>query len=76
GDRGSLVERIVELAVQYVQVPLTEPRETLLAEQAFRQEALLNPPLRELAHAHQRILSRGATHFFPVLVSGQPEQVT
>lgn len=57
GARGSLVERIVELAVQYVQVQLTERREHLLAEQAFRQEALLNPRLRELADAHQRILS-------------------
>ncbi|VTP96056.1 transcriptional regulator [Pseudomonas aeruginosa] len=47
GARGSLVERIVELAVQYVQVQLTERREHLLAEQAFRQEALLNPRLRE-----------------------------
>lgn len=58
GARGSLVERIVELAVQYVQVQLTERREHLLAEQAFRQEALLNPRLRELADAHQRILPR------------------
>ncbi|MBD4606658.1 TetR family transcriptional regulator, partial [Xanthomonas citri pv. citri] len=31
GARGSLVERIVELAVQYVQVQLTERREHLLA---------------------------------------------
>ncbi|MFO6375600.1 TetR family transcriptional regulator, partial [Pseudomonas aeruginosa] len=66
--------RIVELAVQYVQVQLTERREHLLAEQAFRQEALLNPRLRELADAHQRILSLGAVHFFQVLGSGQPEQ--
>ena len=73
GARGSLVERIVELAVQYVQVQLTERREHLLAEQAFRQEALLNPRLRELADAHQRILSLGAVHF-QVLGSGQPEQ--
>lgn len=69
GARGSLVERIVELAVQYVQVQLTERREHLLAEQAFRQEALLNPRLRELADAHQRILSLGAVHFFQVLGS-------
>ncbi|MBH9335971.1 TetR family transcriptional regulator [Pseudomonas aeruginosa] len=74
GARGSLVERIVELAVQYVQVQLTERREHLLAEQAFRQEALLNPRLRELADAHQRILSLGAVQFFQVLGSGQPEQ--
>lgn len=74
GARGSLVERIVELAVQYVQVQLTERREHLLAEQAFRQEALLNPRLRELADAHQRILSLGAVHFFQVLGSGQPAQ--
>ncbi|KFF35931.1 TetR family transcriptional regulator [Pseudomonas aeruginosa VRFPA01] len=74
GARGSLVEQIVELAVQYVQVQLTERREHLLAEQAFRQEVLLNPRLRELADAHQRILSLGAVHFFQVLGSSEPEQ--
>ncbi|KAF1054988.1 MAG: hypothetical protein GAK43_00523 [Stenotrophomonas maltophilia] len=53
---------------------LTERREHLLAEQAFRQEALLNPRLEQLAQSHQRILSLGVVHFFQVLGSSQPEQ--
>ena len=72
--RRALTANIVELAIQYVQVQLTERREHLLAEQAFRQEALLNPRLSELAQRHRRILSLGVVHFFEVLGSKQPEQ--
>ena len=46
----------------------------LMAEQAFRQEALLNPRLEQLAQSHRRILSLGVVHFFEVLGSQQPEQ--
>jgi len=72
--RQELVERIVELAIQYVLTQLNERREHLLAEQAFLQEALLNPRLEQLAQSHRRILSLGVVHFFQVLGSGQPEQ--
>lgn len=72
--RRALTDNIVELAINYVQVQLTERREQLLAEQAFRQEALLNPRLIELAQRHRRILSLGVVHFFEVLGSKQPEQ--
>ncbi|MCL6688718.1 TetR family transcriptional regulator [Pseudomonas sp. R3.Fl] len=72
--RRELADRIAELAIQYVRVQLTERREHLLAEQAFRQEALLNPRLEQLAQSHRRILSLGVVHFFEVLGSQQPEQ--
>ncbi|MFR0689815.1 TetR/AcrR family transcriptional regulator [Enterobacterales bacterium AE_CKDN230030158-1A_HGKHYDSX7] len=72
--RRALTDSIVELAINYVQVQLTERREQLLAEQAFRQEALLNPRLLELAQRHRRILSLGVVHFFEVLGSKRPEQ--
>ena len=75
GDsRREMTDQIVELAIQYVRVQLTERREHLLAEQAFRQEALLNPRLEQLAQSHRRILSLGVVHFFEVLGSQQPEQ--
>jgi DNA-binding transcriptional regulator YbjK len=51
-----------------------ERREELIAEQAFQQEALLNPRLHELVRAHRQILQQGVTHFFEVLGSQQPEQ--
>lgn len=72
--RRQLAEEIAELAVQYVQRQLRERRDHLIAEQAFQQEALLNPRLRELVRAHRQILQQGVTHFFEVLGSRQPEQ--
>ncbi len=72
-ERQAVTDEMVELAILYVQRQLQENREQLLAEQAFRQEALLNPGLRELAVAHRQILSQGAAHFFSVLGSVEPE---
>ena len=72
--RRQLAEDVAELAVQYVQHQLRERHDHLLAEQAFLREALLNPRLRGLAHAHRQIQQQGVTHFFDVLGSRQPEQ--
>ncbi|MFK4074861.1 TetR/AcrR family transcriptional regulator [Ectopseudomonas khazarica] len=72
--RRQLAEEIAELAVQYVQRQLRDRRDHLIAEQAFQQEALLNPRLSDLVRAHRQILQQGVTHFFEVLGSRQPEQ--
>lgn len=72
--RRQLADEIAALAVQYVQRQLRERRDHLIAEQAFQQEALLNPRLRDLVRAHRQILQQGVTHFFEVLGSRQPEQ--
>lgn len=72
--RRQLADEIAALAVQYVQRQLRERRDHLIAEQAFQQEVLLNPRLRELVRAHRQILQQGVTHFFEVLGSRQPEQ--
>ncbi|TRX75526.1 TetR/AcrR family transcriptional regulator [Pseudomonas mangiferae] len=77
GDRASRrrqAENMVEMAIGYVTGQLRENREMLLAEQAFRQEALLNPALRELAEAHRRILYRGVDQFFRIIGSAEPAQ--
>ena len=46
--RLAVLEQLVEVAIVYVQAQLTENRERLLAEQAFRLEALLN----QIGRAH------------------------
>ena len=72
--RLAVLEQLVEVAIVYVQAQLTENRERLLAEQAFRLEALLNPGLLELAAAHRKILVQGVDKFFRVLGSPQPDE--
>ncbi|WPC04121.1 TetR family transcriptional regulator [Pseudomonas benzenivorans] len=72
--RRLLADEIARLAVEYVRYQLVNRRDHLLAEQAFHQEALLNPRLHELVHAHGQILSQGVIRFFQVLGSRQPEQ--
>jgi len=58
--RRQLADEIAALAVQYVQRQLRERRDHLIAEQAFQQEVLLNPRLRELVRAHRQILQQGS----------------
>ncbi|WP_263141319.1 TetR family transcriptional regulator [Pseudomonas sp. RIT-PI-AD] len=70
--RQSLTDRIVEMAIGYVRGQVAENRAMLLAEQAFRQEVLINPNLRELADAYRRILYRGIEHFFRILGTDEP----
>ncbi|MBM7059902.1 TetR family transcriptional regulator [Pseudomonas sp. UL073] len=72
--RRTLADEIAALAVEYVRHQLLTRREHLLAEQAFQQEALLNPRLHGLVRSHRQILQHGVTHFFEVLGSRQPEQ--
>ncbi|GIZ11210.1 TetR family transcriptional regulator [Pseudomonas sp. NCCP-436] len=72
--RRQLADELAAMAVKYVQHQLRERRDHLIVEQAFQQEALLNPRLRDLVRAHRRILQQGVTHFFEVLGSRQPEQ--
>jgi len=72
--RRHLADEIARLAVEYVRHQLLTRRDHLMAEQAFQQEALLNPRLHELVRAHGQILLQGVTQFFEVLGSQQPEQ--
>lgn len=71
--RLQVLEQIVDMAMGYVQTQLTENRDSLLAEQAFRLEALLNPGLLELAVAHRKILRQGVDRFFLGLGSSEPD---
>ena len=66
-SRSQLADDIARLMADYVQRQLVNRREHLMAEQAFRQEALLNPRLAILVRSHQQIL-------FQVLGSREPQQ--
>jgi DNA-binding transcriptional regulator YbjK len=73
-SRSQLADDIARLMADYVHRQLVNRREHLMAEQAFRQEALLNPRLAELVRSHQQILLQGTCQLFQVLGSREPQQ--
>jgi DNA-binding transcriptional regulator YbjK len=72
--RSQLADDIARLMTDYVHRQLINRREHLMAEQAFRQEALLNPRLAELVRSHQQILLQGTCQLFEVLGSREPRE--
>jgi DNA-binding transcriptional regulator YbjK len=72
--RAALADEIARLTADYVTHQLQTRRDHLIAEQAFRQEALLNPRLAELVLAHQDILLQGGRQMLEVLGSREPSQ--
>lgn len=73
-SRSRLADAIARMAFDYVQHQLRSRRDHLIAEQAFRQEALLNPRLAELVCSHERILLQGARQLLEVLGSREPSE--
>jgi DNA-binding transcriptional regulator YbjK len=73
-SRSQLADDIARLMADYVHRQLLSRREHLMAEQAFRQEALLNPRLALLVRSHQQILLQGTRQLFQVLGSREPQQ--
>jgi DNA-binding transcriptional regulator YbjK len=72
--RAVLADEIARLTADYVTHQLQTRRDHLIAEQAFRQEALLSPRLAELVRAHQDILLQGGRQMLEVLGSREPLQ--
>jgi len=72
--RATLADEVARMTADYVTRQLQTRRDFLLAEQAFRQEALLCPRLAELVQAHEQILLHGARQMLQVVGSRQPEQ--
>jgi len=72
--RKHLADELARLMTDYVHRQLVTRREHLMAEQAFRQEALLNPRLAQLVRSHQQILLQGSCQLFEVLGSREPQQ--
>lgn len=72
--RAQLADEVAKMGTEYVQRQLHNRRDFLLAEQAFRQEALLCPRLAELVRLHEQILLRGTCQLLQVVGSRQPQQ--
>ncbi|AIL63292.1 TetR/AcrR family transcriptional regulator [Pseudomonas alkylphenolica] len=72
--RARLADEVAKMMADYVQRQLHNRRDFLMAEQAFRQEALLCPRLAELVKLHEQILLRGAGQMLQVVGSRQPQQ--
>ncbi|MGL4317190.1 MAG: TetR/AcrR family transcriptional regulator [Pseudomonas sp.] len=53
--RRQMAEQVIELTVAHIQAKVDAGNAELLAELAFRQEALTNPTLKPLAMAHQQL---------------------
>ncbi|MDU9393098.1 TetR family transcriptional regulator [Pseudomonas japonica] len=73
-SRARLADEVAQMTAEYVQRQLHNRRDFLMAEQAFRQEALLCPRLAELVKAHEQILLRGTCQLLQVVGSRQPQQ--
>ena len=73
-SRARLADEVAKMTCEYVQRQLHNRRDFLMAEQAFRQEALLSPRLAELVKSHEQILLRGACQLLQVVGSRQPQQ--
>ncbi|AIZ31856.1 TetR/AcrR family transcriptional regulator [Pseudomonas sp. K1(2024)] len=73
-SRARLADEVARMTADYVSRQLLNRRDFLLAEQAFRQEALLCPRLAELVRAHEQILLHGARQMLEVVGSRQPQQ--
>ncbi|WP_339514561.1 TetR/AcrR family transcriptional regulator [Pseudomonas sp. RL_15y_Pfl2_60] len=68
----AFADEVAQMAVAFVRSQLIDRRDHLLAEQAFRHEALLNPRLHDLVRAQTHILLQGATRFFAMIGSKHP----
>lgn len=72
--RARLANEVAQTTADYIQHQLRTRRDALIAEQAFRQEALLSPRLAELVRAHQGILLQGACQLLQVLGAREPQE--
>ncbi|PWB34538.1 TetR family transcriptional regulator [Pseudomonas sp. SDI] len=73
-SRAWLADEVAKMTADYVRRQLSNRRDFLMAEQAFRQEALLCPRLAELVRLHEQILMRGTCQLLQVVGSRQPQQ--
>ncbi|MDK2778786.1 MAG: TetR family transcriptional regulator [Pseudomonadota bacterium] len=70
----ALAEFMVEQLTVYLREQIVTERDMLVAEQAFRYEAIVNERIRELAIMHRRVIFERAVAFFrDVAGSAQPE---
>jgi DNA-binding transcriptional regulator YbjK len=65
-------EVIADNMTQYVVEQITEHRDALVAEQAFRYEAILSPHLRKLGSVHKEALMQKLTELLGLMNSPKP----
>jgi len=65
-------EVIADNMTQYVVEQVTEHRDALVAEQAFRYEAILSPHLRKLGSVHKEALMQKLTELLGLMNSPKP----
>jgi DNA-binding transcriptional regulator YbjK len=65
-------EVIADNMTQYVIEQITEHRNALIAEQAFRYEAILSPHLRKLGNVHKEALMQKLTELLSLMKSPNP----
>ena len=71
----NLIEIVAEQVTSFIVSQATEYRDDLIAEQAFRHEAILNPNLRKLAQSHQTALDNMLYEFLTLLTpKGHPKE--
>ena len=70
----ALISFMVEQLTLYMREQIVTQRDMLVAEQAFRYEAIVNSRIRELARLHRKVLFERAVEFFSrVAQSPEPE---
>ena len=72
-DSEQFVNKMTDLAVEYVVSQLEKHRDYLVAERAFQLECLRNEKLRPVAFNHQNYLLQSLKSFFARIGSSQPE---
>jgi len=60
----ALIDFMVEQLTLYMREQIVTQRDMLVAEQAFRYEAIVNDRIRELAKLHRKVLFERASDFF------------
>lgn len=68
----NLFEVIADNMTQYVVEQIIDHRESLIAEQAFRYEAILNPHLMKLGSVHKEALVKKLTDLLALMQSPNP----
>ncbi|MDD7805657.1 MAG: TetR family transcriptional regulator [Endozoicomonas sp. (ex Botrylloides leachii)] len=71
-SREQFVDKMTDLAVDFVKEQLDNHREYLIAERSFQLECLRNGALRPIAFRHQRFVRDSLERFFKQLGSKEP----
>lgn len=72
GGSDNMFEIIADNMTEYVVEQIVDYRDSLIAEQAFRYEAILNPHLKKLGSVHKEALMKKLTDVLALMQSPNP----